>query len=255
MPDISAVPAFRDNYIWLIGNNDNCVAIVDPGDAEPVLKAVTERELVPAAILTTHHHADHVGGVKQLLEHYDIPVYGPARESIPGRTETLREGDTITLDALGLSFDILDVPGHTAGHIAYYGEGCLFIGDTLFMSGCGRLFEGTPAQMHDSLEKLAALPDETQIYCAHEYTLANLRFAHAVEPENKDIEERIRACRELRENSIPTVPGSLALEKATNPFLRVRENTVIHAAEARAGHNLNDDIEIFATLRAWKDIF
>ncbi|MEX2524855.1 MAG: hydroxyacylglutathione hydrolase [Gammaproteobacteria bacterium] len=255
MPEISAVPAFRDNYIWLIGNNDNRVAIVDPGDAVPVLEAVAERQLEPAAILTTHHHADHVGGVNQLLEHYHIPVYGPARESIPGRTDALKEGDTITLDSLGVSFDILDVPGHTAGHIAYYGEGCLFIGDTLFMSGCGRLFEGTAAQMHDSLEKVASLPDETQIYCAHEYTLANLRFAHAVEPENKAIEERTRASQALREQNRPTVPGSLAQEKATNPFLRVREHAVVQAAEARAGHALKDDVEVFATLRAWKDSF
>ncbi len=255
MPDIMAVPAFRDNYIWLIGDNDNRVAIVDPGDAAPVLEAVAERNLVPTAILATHHHADHVGGVKQLLDHYDIPVYGPARESIPGRTDALEEGDTVTLDAPGVSFNILDVPGHTAGHIAYYGEGCLFIGDTLFMSGCGRLFEGTPAQMHDSLQKLTALPDDTQIYCAHEYTLANLRFARAVEPDNKDIEERTRNSQELRDGHLPTVPGTLALEKATNPFLRVREDAVIRAAEARAGHDLKQDVEVFAVLRAWKDSF
>jgi len=255
MPDISAVPAFRDNYIWLIGNNDNRVAIVDPGDAAPVMDAITERKLEPVAILATHHHPDHIGGVKELLDHYDIPVFGPAREVIPGRTEALREGDTVTLEGLGIRFTVLDVPGHTAGHIAYYGEGCLFIGDTLFLSGCGRLFEGTPAQMHDSLTKLAALPNETQIYCAHEYTLANLRFASTVEPDNREIDERTRKSQELRKKNLPTVPGTLAREKATNPFLRVKEDPVIQAAETHAGRELKEEVEIFATLRAWKDSF
>ncbi len=256
MLEVTAVPAFRDNYIWLLKNSDNnSVAIVDPGDAGPVLEAISEQNLTPAALLITHHHADHVGGVTRLLEHYPVPVYGPAGENIPGRTHALAEGDTVTLDQPGASFRILEVPGHTAGHIAYYGEGCLFIGDTLFMSGCGRLFEGTPAQMRRSLQKLAELPDDTRIYCAHEYTLANLRFAEAVEPGNRTVKERLLRCQALREQGIPTVPGSLAEEKATNPFLRVTEADVIAAAESRSGHALADDVEVFATIRAWKDSF
>lgn len=256
MLEITAVPAFRDNYIWVLKNSDNNkAAIVDPGDAVPVLQRIEEQKLTPVAVLITHHHADHVGGVRGLLEHYNVPVYGPAAEAIPGRTHALEEGDAITVEGLGASFDILEVPGHTAGHIAYYGEGCLFIGDTLFMAGCGRLFEGTAAQMRRSLQKLTELPEDTRVYCAHEYTLANLRFAQAVEPDNGAIGERLRQCQERRDRGLPTVPDTLAVEKATNPFLRVSEAGVIAAAQSHSGRPIEDDIEVFATIRAWKDGF
>ena len=256
MLEVIPVSAFRDNYIWLIRSGDSSkVAIVDPGDAGPVLAALAGTDLMPGAILTTHHHGDHVGGVRELLEHYRVPVYGPAQESIPGRTHALKEGDTIALPDPALNFRVLDVPGHTAGHIAYYGHGCLFIGDTLFMSGCGRLFEGTAQQMYDSLQKLLALPDATRIFCAHEYTLANLRFAHAVEPDNAAIMARMESSEALRRQNHPTVPGTLAVERETNPFLRADQATVAAAAEKFAGHALHNPVEVFAAIRGWKDDF
>ena len=256
MLEVIPVSAFHDNYIWLIRPGDSSkVAIVDPGDAGPVLVALADAGLSPGAILITHHHGDHVGGVRQLLDHYQVPVYGPARESIPGRTHALKGGDSIELPDLGLSFRILDVPGHAAGNIAYYGHGCLFIGDTLFMSGCGRLFEGTARQMYDSLQKLLALPDDTRIFCAHEYTQANLRFAHAVEPDNAAITERMASSEALRQQNHPTVPGTLAVERETNPFLRADQATVAAAAEKFAGHALHNPVEVFAAIRSWKDGF
>lgn len=256
MLEIKPVPAFQDNYIWLIINPANgAAAIVDPGDATPVLDAVAENRLTPIAILATHHHGDHVGGVGRLLQYFTVPVYGPANENIPHRTYALREGDQVELPGLSTTFAILDVPGHTSGHIAYYGQGCLFIGDTLFMAGCGRLFEGTAVQMHASLNKLMRLPDDTKVYCAHEYTLANLKFAQAVEPDNTDIRARSVQSHDLRKNNIPTVPGTLALEKKTNPFLRTGVDAVIRAAEKHAGRALNDSTEVFAAVRKWKDSF
>lgn len=256
MIEIKPVPAFQDNYIWLIINQaDGSTAIVDPGDAGPVLDTIAENRLTPVAILITHHHGDHIGGVNRLLQHFAIPVYGPVNENIPNRTYALSEGDIVELPELAASFNVLDVPGHTSGHIAYYGQGCLFIGDTLFMSGCGRLFEGTAEQMHTSLNKLMNLPDDTKIYCAHEYTLANLKFAQAVEPGNADIKGRIKQSHELRDNNIPTVPGTLALEKKTNPFLRTEVADVIRAAEMHMGHPLNNSTEVFAAVRKWKDTF
>jgi hydroxyacylglutathione hydrolase len=256
MTNVTPVSAFRDNYIWLITNEDsNNAAVVDPGDAVPVLAALDDLRLKLSAILITHHHADHTGGVRQLLEHAAVPVYGPAGEAIPGRSHALKEGDRVVLDDLQLTFDVLAVPGHTAGHIAYYGHGCLFIGDTLFMAGCGRLFEGTATQMHASLQKLLALPDTTRVYCAHEYTLANLRFARAVEPDNTAINARMDRSETLRRQDLPTVPATLAEERQTNPFLRVDQAGVIAAAEKRAGHGLRSDAEVFAILRDWKDRF
>ncbi|MBI1733362.1 MAG: hydroxyacylglutathione hydrolase [Gammaproteobacteria bacterium] len=256
MLEIKPVAAFRDNYIWLAIHPDSRrTAIVDPGDAAPVLAAVRRHRLRPCAILITHHHSDHVGGVHGLLEEFPVPVYGPAAEDIPARSVDLRSGDRIRLDELDSEYEVLGVPGHTLGHIAYHGHGIVFAGDTLFMGGCGRLFEGTAQQMFDSLDCLAGLPDTTQVYCAHEYTQANLRFAAAVEPGNRDVTDRIRAVAAMRSQGVPTVPATVAVEKKTNPFLRARVAAVRDAASQYAGRNILDPVSVFATIRAWKDVF
>lgn len=253
----SPVHAFSDNYIWLIhGQSDPArVAIVDPGDATPVCDYVERHRLDPQAILVTHHHGDHVGGVAKLVSRFGIPVYGPAGERIPCRDFALKDGDHIRLESLGLSFEILDCPGHTAGHIAYHGHGALFCGDTLFSAGCGRLFEGTPRQMTDSLARLAALPSETHVYCAHEYTLSNLRFAAEVEPDNQAVADYAERVNRLRASQHPSLPSTLALEHQVNPFLRCSEPPVVAAAERHAGGHLRGDASVFAELRAWKDTF
>lgn len=256
MIHVEPVPAFNDNYIWLIVHQESGnTAIVDPGDAAPVLEKLSSEQLTPKAILITHHHMDHVGGINTLLQEYTIPVYGPKHENIPACTHKLVENDDITLEDLGIDFHILELPGHTSGAIAYHGNDMIFVGDTLFMSGCGRLFEGTPAQMHHSLSKLCALPDETQIYCAHEYTLANLRFAEAVEPDNDDIKKRIEQSKSMRRDNIPTIPGTVTVEKRTNPFLRTHVAEVRHAARNYAGQTLENEIDVFAAIRQWKDNF
>lgn len=258
MAAIIPVPAFTDNYVWVLSVGGHA-AVVDPGDAVPVLAHLEREGLVLSAILTTHHHRDHVGGVPALVERFDVPVYGPARESIPARTRALGAGDSIVVPGIGAALEVLDIPGHTAGHIAYTGrvgnDAVLFCGDTLFAAGCGRLFEGTPAQMWSSLGKLAALAPATQVYCGHEYTLANLRFASAVEPRNPELAKRIDREREKRDRGVPTLPSTIAEERLTNPFLRVANPAVRTAAEAHAGRALEDDIAVFAALRAWKDGF
>jgi hydroxyacylglutathione hydrolase len=256
MNPVLHVCAFEDNYIWLIrGRSPDRVAVVDPGDAGPVLAALEKQRLEPAAILCTHHHGDHVGGVEDLLRHYSVPVYGPERERIPGITRRLKQGDRATLPDLGLEFDVLDVPGHTAGHIAYYGAGTLFCGDTLFSAGCGRLFEGTAEQMYSSLAKISALPQNTEIYCAHEYTRSNLGFALAVEPDNPDTLAYLEQVRARRSENLPTLPSTLALEQRVNPFLRTGQATVRRAAEKHSGQRLNSGVEVFAAIRRWKDGF
>jgi hydroxyacylglutathione hydrolase len=257
MASIIPIPAFRDNYIWAV-RSGRAVAVVDPGDAAPVLAWLDEHDAELVAILATHHHADHVGGVPALCDRYDVPVYGPAHEAIPRRTHALREGDGIDVPGVALSLAVLDIPGHTAGHIAYYRIGddpLLFCGDTLFAAGCGRLFEGTPTQMWSSLSKLAALPAATRVYCGHEYTLANLGFAAAVEPDNDDIRTRTAHERDKRERGLPTLPSTIGAELATNPFLRAPLPDVMARAAGHAGHPVSDVVAAFAALRAWKDGF
>lgn len=257
MIKIDALPAFSDNYIWLLQDLDNrrC-AVVDPGDAAPVLAWLDEHPGWQLSdILVTHHHFDHVGGVEQLKAKSGARVFGPAHEHIPGRDLALQEGDRI--EVLGQPLHILEVPGHTLGHIAYHQpeQHWLFCGDTLFAAGCGRLFEGTPAQMHHSLDRLAALPGPTQVYCTHEYTLSNLRFALAVEPDNRQVAERFEQVSAWRAAGRISLPSNLDLERATNPFLRAGEASVRAAIEARDGQAERTPAEVFAGLRAWKDNF
>ncbi len=256
MQPVLHVNAFEDNYIWVITDAARrFCALVDPGDDEPVRAALAEHSLEPVAILITHHHRDHVGGIEDLLRAYDIPVFGPARERIPAMTHPLREGDRVDLPPLGLTLTALDVPGHTAGHIAFVGDGAVFCGDTLFSAGCGRLFEGTPEQLHASLSRLAALPETTAMYCAHEYTADGLRFATAVEPGNADVQVHTEWVRTRRQHGLPTVPSTIGIERRINPFLRVGIPTVREAVSEYCGRPLVNDAEVFAELRRWKDVF
>jgi hydroxyacylglutathione hydrolase len=250
------ISAFTDNYLWLLHDGKRAL-VVDPGDAAPVLRALEQSALQLESILVTHHHADHTGGVEALRQATGAAVYGPATESIPAPCHPLREGDTVR--SLGLAFQVLDVPGHTAGHIAFYtpdmdGQPLLFCGDTLFSGGCGRLFEGTPAQMLASLDKLAALPGATRVCCAHEYTLGNLAFARAVEPDNTDLAAYQAQCLRLRAQGKPTLPSSIGQEILVNPFLRTRQSGV-KAAVHRFDASTRDDATVFAALRQWKNQF
>lgn len=252
--EIRPIPAFQDNYIWMLVR-DGCAAVVDPGEAAPVHAALRRSGLKLTDILVTHHHGDHVGGVAELAQAYRPRVWGPARETIPRREVALAEGDTV--EALGERFEVIEVPGHTLGHIALYApaSGTLLCGDTLFACGCGRLFEGTAAQMFDSLGKLARLPGATRVYCAHEYTLSNIRFARAVEPDNAALATRQRECEALRARGEPTVPSVMAVELATNPFLRSGEPAVRAAAERRSRGAGSDPVATFAAIREWKNAF
>jgi hydroxyacylglutathione hydrolase len=254
--DITPISAFKDNYIWLIRNsNQQACVVVDPGDAEPVIATLQQTNLTLTAILITHHHRDHSGGINQLLARFSVPVFGPARETIVGVTHPLTENQQVNLLALNLHFNVINIPGHTHGHIAYYGHGALFCGDTLFTGGCGRLFEGTAEQMCHSLHKLAALPNDTDVYCGHEYTQSNLQFARVVEPSNTYLLKRIEQTQALRSKNLPTVPAKISAEKLTNPFLRCDIPTIIHAAEQQAGKKLKNAVEVFACLREWKNNF
>jgi len=262
-PCVEAIHAFDDNYIWLLRAPQGLqAAVVDPGDAAPVERALAERGLHLAAILLTHHHPDHVGGVAALVAKWRPVVYGPATEKIDNIDRPLAGGGEIVVEGIGASMRVMDVPGHTRGHIAYVAapfggdaRPLLFCGDTLFAAGCGRLFEGTPAQMLDSLDRLAALDDATLVYCAHEYTLSNLRFAAAAEPDSEAVRARLAEAARMRESGLRTVPSSIAIERDTNPFLRSGAPGVGGAVADRLGHAPVSRLERFTALRAWKDGF
>lgn len=252
--EVIPLRAFADNYIWTI-RDARCAAVVDPGDARPVLEYLEAQGLELVAILNTHHHADHVGGNAGLLGRWKAPVYGPHDERIREVTHRLKDGARFTLPHFGIEFEVLEIPGHTRSHIAFHGGGMLFCGDTLFAAGCGRLFEGTPRQMHESLTRLMQLPDGIRVYCGHEYTLANIRFAKAAEPGNTALDEIEARAKGQRERGLPTLPSTIGQEKATNPFVRVREPGVIASASRHAGNPLKDPVSVLAAIREWKNSF
>ncbi len=258
MFNITAIPALQDNYIWAL-HDDRHAVVVDPGEAAPVLAFLNERDLVLDAILCTHRHGDHIGGIAELREVYNVPVYGRRHPNNPYITDELREGDNLKLEGLGAQFDIIEIPGHVDDHIAFIAPGTVFCGDVLFGAGCGRNFEGTPAQLHHSLTRLAMLPDATRVYCAHEYTAANLRFALACEPDNTAVKQRIATTEQLRAANRITLPSTIALEKATNPFLRCTQPEIIRTLQQ---HGLPDtsergisELDVFTAMRAWKNHF
>jgi hydroxyacylglutathione hydrolase len=255
MPQLEVEPisAFEDNYFWLL-HRDGCAAVVDPGAAQPVLSALRERGLQLDTILVTHHHADHIGGVARLIEVTGATVVAPDDPRIDGADRRVGEGDSVVIESLGLTLDVIATPGHTLSHIAFHAPGRLFCGDTLFSLGCGRLFEGTPAQMLASLDRIVALPDDTLVYCAHEYTLANARFAAAVDAGNAALATRTAAARAQREAGRPTLPARLGEEKAANPFLRIDSRGVIDGLAGRIAADAGR-VERFASLRSWKDSF
>ncbi len=252
--NVLAIPAFVDNYIWMLEHGDAAV-VVDPGDAAPVERELAARRLALGAILLTHHHADHIGGADELARRHGCAVHAPDDPRIGATTHAVRDGDRVELGAIGLTLEVHAIPGHTSSHIAFAGAGELFCGDTLFAGGCGRLFEGTPAQMVTSLDRLAALPGTTRVWCGHEYTVANLAFARAVEPRSAAIAARLERETERRARGAATLPSTIALEHETNPFLRCDEATVRASAERHAGHALEARVDVFATLRAWKNEF
>lgn len=257
MFDVTPIPAFNDNYIWALSvAGQNQIAVVDPGDATPVENYLRDNDLQLAAILVTHHHHDHTGGIQALRAEFDVPVYGPEDCQFSGITHTLADGATINL--FGHALEIRAIPGHTLDHISYFSAADtpqIFCGDTLFLAGCGRLFEGTPSQMFDAMAYFKSLPDATEIYCTHEYSMANLKFAAAVEPDNTDIEATLSTCYQLREADQPTLPTSIAQERRINPFLRTDSDTVIRTASDFSGRALNTELDVFTAVREWKNQF
>jgi hydroxyacylglutathione hydrolase len=256
---ITPINAFTDNYIWALHNDQHCV-VVDPGDPVVVLAFLKAHNLQLSAILITHHHFDHTGGISELTKHYPhITVFGPSNPNIKGITHSLEDTDTLYLDEIKLELSVMTVPGHTLDHIMYFAPGMLFCGDTLFSCGCGRLFEGTPAQMFDSLRKISQLPRETLIYCTHEYTQANIAFAETVEPHNKALAQYKLWVEQQLSNNKPTIPTLLSEQLQFNPFLRVHDDSVQAFAHSIAGDSrqktVTDPVQVFAALRLAKDDF
>src|SRR6185503_11032380 len=254
MLEIVPLPAFQDNYIWTLRDGKNA-AVVDPGEAGPVKQYLAREGLTLVAILATHHHPDHVGGIAELVAMKKVPVFGPKGEPIPELTHPVGQDDKVGIPALDAEFSVLEIPGHTRAHVAYYGLESLFCGDTLFACGCGRVFEGTAEQMLASLMKLAALPDATKVYCGHEYTLANIRFARAVDPGNRALAAREERAAKQRAAGQPTLPSTLGEERATNPFLRCAEPVVVESANKYLGARIADPVRVFAAIREWKNRF
>jgi hydroxyacylglutathione hydrolase len=252
--NIVPVRAFRDNYIWLLIRGRHAAA-VDPGDAAPVRAYLQQHNLTLCSILVTHHHDDHIGGVETLLGFHDIPVYAPRNEQFSFTHQPVTDSDIINLPELETSLGVLDVSGHTGGHVAYYGGNSLFCGDTLFGCGCGRVFDSSCRQLHRSLQKLARLPDETLVYCGHEYTLANLLFARMMDPENRQLIEREQADTALIAQGLPTLPSTLALEKATNPFLRCHTSAIQFAARQVNPNSIGDEEATFCAIREIKNSY
>jgi hydroxyacylglutathione hydrolase len=252
--EIVPLRAFADNYVWTLRDAKRA-AVVDPGDAGPVLEYLEREGLELVAILNTHHHADHVGGNADLLARWKVPVFGPNDDRIREVSHRMKDGSRCTVPHFGIEFGVSEIPGHTRSHIAFHGAGLLFSGDTLFAAGCGRLFEGTPSQMHESLSRLMRLPDDTRVYCGHEYTVSNIRFARAVEPDNAALRELESWAKEQRDRDRPTLPSTVRQEKATNPFVRVGEAAVIAAANRYAGKTLIDPVSVLAAIREWKNSF
>jgi hydroxyacylglutathione hydrolase len=244
MLEITPIPAFHDNYIWLLHHHRFAV-VIDPGDAKPVIEALKREQLQLKAILITHHHSDHIGGVEELVAYAKCPVYAPSYEQYPFHHEAVSEGQVVSIAALNLTFSVMWLPGHTLGHVAYLTNGALFCGDTLFSAGCGRLFEGTPAQMLGSLNRLKQLPIQTKVYCTHEYTARNLDFALSLEPNNQALQARKTSVTVLRNANLPSLPSSIAIELETNPFLRCQAAEIIH----NAGTQNTDELTIFTAIR------
>jgi len=257
---IHPIPAFSDNYIWVFSNREGKACVVDPGDADAVTAYLEQNNLTLSHILLTHHHPDHTGGVKALVRRFDLQVIGPANSPFSAIDTAVTEGHRLTV--LDLQFEVLEVPGHTLDHIAYYCDNApdgsdplVFCGDTMFAAGCGRIFEGDPPMMYRSLQKLAALPAATRVFCTHEYTLANLQFANAADPDNQELQQRTITATEIRERNQPTLPSDIGLELATNPFLRCAQEPLIRNVATQSGSHVTDPVEVFAALRRWKDNF
>lgn len=253
MLSLRPLPAFDDNYIWVLSNGSGQAVVVDPGEPGPVLRAAADG-LQPVAILLTHHHHDHVGGAAELLTRFRIPCYAPDDARLGFDVERVGEGDTVSVAALDAEFCVMAIPGHTRSHIAFHGEGLVFCGDTLFSLGCGRMFEGSPSQMLASLDRLADLPGETRVCCGHEYTAANGRFAQTVERGNADLAQRVDEVASLRAGDKPSLPSTIAVEADTNPFLRVDQPAILDCL-AKRGLRASNRVEAFASLRSWKDTF